>query len=103
MLRDPSTISNISQSPWQIKANFFVNPPWVERTKVFFAASGSHDQDGRHALKNLILRKQSTDFHESWYVASGTLAHHIVCSNDDPRLTLTYFAAMSFFVTYAFL
>ena len=27
----------------------------------------------------------------------------IVCSNDDPRVTLTYFTAMSNLVTYAFL
>ena len=27
----------------------------------------------------------------------------IVCSNDDPGMTLTYFTAMSNFVTYAFL
>ena len=45
------------------------------------AKSGSHDQDGRHAhiwykqLKNL-LQNQRADFHKTWYVASGTPAHH---------------------------
>ena len=29
-----------------IKAKFYVEPPWVGGT--IFAASGSHDQDGRH-------------------------------------------------------
>ena len=49
---------------------------------ILFAASGSHDQDGRHAhiwskpFKNLLLQNQLADFHETWYVASGTPAHH---------------------------
>ena len=47
-----------------------------------FAASGSHDQDGRHAhiwskpFKNLLLQNRRANFHETWYVASGTPAHH---------------------------
>ena len=28
------------------------------------------------SFKNLLLRKRYTDFHETWYVASGTRAHH---------------------------
>ena len=49
---------------------------------ILFAASGSHDQDGRHAhiwskpFKNLLLQNRQADFHETWYVASGTPAHH---------------------------
>ena len=74
--------------------------------EILFAACGSHDQDGHHAhiwykpFKNL-LRNWRTDFHETWYVASG-LQPIIVCSNDDPGLTLTYFSARSNFVTWAF-
>ena len=47
-----------------------------------FTASWSHDQDGRHAhiwykpFKNVLLQNWRTDFHETWYVASGTPAHH---------------------------
>ena len=50
--------------------------------QIFYAASGSHDQDGRHAhiclkpFKNLLLQNRQADFHETWYVASGTPAHH---------------------------
>ena len=50
---------------------------------ILFAASGSHDQDGRHAhiwskpFNNLLLQNRRADFHETWYVASGTPAHHI--------------------------
>ena len=49
---------------------------------ILFAASGSHDQDGRHAhiwykpFKNLLLQNRRADFHETWYVALGTPAHH---------------------------
>ena len=48
--------------------------------EILFAACGSHDQDGRRAhiwykpFENLLLRNRWTDFHETWYVASGTLA-----------------------------
>ena len=45
--------------------------------------SRSHDQDGRHAhiymvetLKNFLLQNRCADFQETWYVASGTPAHH---------------------------
>ena len=51
-------------------------------------------------FKNL-LRNQQADFHETWYVASGTAI--IVCSNVDPRVTLTYFTAMSNLVSLGFL
>ena len=50
--------------------------------EILFAASGSHDQDGRHAhiwqkpFKNLLLQNRRADFQETWYVASGTQAHH---------------------------
>ena len=46
------------------------------------AKSRSHDQDGRHvhiwkeSLKNLLLQNRQADFHETWYVAFGTPAHH---------------------------
>ena len=38
----------------------------------------------------------------AWYVALGPWVHHN-CSNDDPRLTLTYFMARSNLVSYAFI
>ena len=52
------------------------------RNDILFAASGSHDQDGRQAniwskpFKNLLLQNRQADFHETSYVASGTPAHH---------------------------
>ena len=47
-----------------------------------FAASWSHNQDSRHTniwqtpFKNLLLWNRQVDFHETWYVALGTPAHH---------------------------
>ena len=52
--------------------------------------------------KNLLTQNQWTDFHETWYVALDTRIM-IVCSNDNPGLTLTCFTTMSSCVTYAFL
>ena len=31
---------------------------------------------GKNPLKNLLSRNQWNDFNETWYVASGTQAHH---------------------------
>ena len=45
------------------------------------AKSMSHDQDGHHThiwskpFKNLLQNGQA-NFHETWYVAFGTPAHH---------------------------
>ena len=38
-----------SETTGPIKAEFYVKPPWVGGNNILFAASGSHDQDGRHA------------------------------------------------------
>ena len=45
-------------------------------------------------LQNLFLQNLQADFHETWYVASG-LQPIIVCSNDDPGVTLSYFTSRS--------
>ena len=45
-----------------------------------------------------ISSPEPADFHETWYVASGTPAHHSMF-NDDPGVTLTYFLARSNLVT----
>ena len=33
---------------------------------------------GKKPFKNLLLQNRRADFHEIWYVASGTPAHHSV-------------------------
>ena len=70
--------SNIfSETAWPIEAKFYVEPPWVGETKFCLRHLG--------------------------HIGDSSLQPIIVCSNDDPRLTLTYFTARSNLVTYAFL
>ena len=60
--------------------------------KSLFAASGSHDQDGRHAHTSMRISTKLGMYHRG-------LQPIIVCSNDDPGLTLTYYTARSNLVT----
>ena len=54
----------------------------VQGNKNLMTWCWSHNQDGSHAhiwlkpFKNLLLWNQQADFHETWYVALGTPAHH---------------------------
>ena len=81
ILKPPSSsISKIfSETAWPIKAKFNSCSGMGEQKYV--TESGSHDQDGRHAhiwqnpFKTLLQSQKANDL-ETWYVASGTLAHH---------------------------
>ena len=78
-----------------------------KETKIYYHDAGHMTKMaatpiyGKKNFKNL-LRNRRADFQETWYVASG-LQPIIVCSNDDPGVTLTYFTARSNLVTKAFL
>ena len=93
-----------SKTAWPIKVKFYVEPPWVGRTKVCWRHLGHMTKMaampiyGIKPFKNLLLQNRRADFHETWYVALGTSAHHSLF-NDDPGVTLTYFTARSNFVT----
>ena len=71
----PCTISNIlfSENAWPIKVKFYVEPMGMGNESLF-AASGSHDHYGK-TLQKILPRNQRTDFHETWYVASGIRAY----------------------------
>ena len=49
---------------------------------ILFTAFGSKTKMaatpiyGKNPSKNLLLQNRRTDFHETWYVAAGTPAHH---------------------------
>ena len=98
----PFTFSNVfsSETSWPIKAIFFSEPPWEGGTKVCINGPSQMTKMAAtpiytlKTLKNLLLQNRRADFHETWYVASGTPAHHS-CINDDPGVTLTYFPARS--------
>ena len=70
------------QNRWADQSQILCGASLGRGNESLFAASGSHDQDGRHAhiwskpFKNLLLQNRRADFHETWYVASGTPAHH---------------------------
>ena len=81
--RRPSTISNIfsSETAWPIKAKYYVEPPWEGGTKVYINGPGHMTKMaampiyGKNPSKIFFSRTRA-DFHETWYVASGTPAHH---------------------------
>ena len=85
VVRRPFTFSNIfsSETAWPIKAKFYVEPPWEGGTKVYINGPGHMTKMAAtpipvygKILKNLLLQNPQADFHETWYVASGTPAHH---------------------------
>ena len=65
--------------------------------------TGTLNKNQNKNKKNLLLQNRRADFHETWYVASRTPAHHSLYINDDPGVTLTYFTARSNLETKAFL
>ena len=83
VIRRSSTISNVfsSETTWPIKAKFYVEPPWEEGKKFYINGPGHMTKMaamhiyGKN-LKNLLLQNRRADFHKTWYVASGTPAHH---------------------------
>ena len=80
----PFTFSNIffSKTAWPITAKFYVKPPWVRRTKVCSRHPGHMTKMAatpiysKNPSKIFFSRNRRTDFHETWYVAMGTPAHH---------------------------
>ena len=91
MVRRPSVVrrsqcSDIfcSETALPIEVKFYVEPPWVGAKKgevclrhpghiINMAAKPIY---GNKPSKKLLLWNQWTDFHETLYVALGTLAHH---------------------------
>ena len=85
--RRPSTFSNIlfPKTALPIKAKFYVEPPWVGGTQVCsrhlghmtkMAATHIYGSYMVKTLKKLLLQNRQADFHEIWYVALRTPAHH---------------------------
>ena len=99
----PQCLKIFSKTAWTIKAKFYVEPPWVGRTKVFSRQLSHMTKMTATPIYVKTLQKsfspEPADFHETWYVALGTPQPIIVCSNDDPGVTLTYFTARSNLVT----
>ena len=83
-------------------------PPMGGGNKSLFAGLGHMTKMatmpiyGKKPFKNLHLQNQRANDLVAWYVASGPRPF-IVCSNEDPRLTLTYVMPRSNLVSYAFI
>ena len=45
---------------------------------------------GKKPFKNVLLQNQKADDLGTWYVTFGMWGLPSLCSNDEPRLTLTY-------------
>ena len=109
-VRRPSVVcpqcSNIffSETAWPILAKFYVEPPWVGGTKVCSRHLGHMTKMaatpiyGKNPSKIFFSRTgRRTSMKLGMYYRG--LQPIIVCSNDDPGLTLTYFTARSNLVT----
>ena len=83
-----------------MKVKCYVELPCVRKTK-FYAQNLGWMLNMATMLtnaQNLLLQNWWVDFHEAWYIALGRYPI-IVCTDDDPRMTLTYFTARSILET----
>ena len=71
-----------SETAGPIKVEFYVEPPWVGGTIFCSRHLGNMTKMaatpiyGKNPSNNLLLQNLRADFHETWYVASGTPAHY---------------------------
>ena len=79
----PFTFSNIfsSETALPIKAKFYVEPPWEGGTKVCINGPGHMTKMAAMPIYGKNLKKSSSPepagrFPQTWYVVSGTPAHH---------------------------
>ena len=93
-----------SETAWSIKAKFYVEPHWVGG-KIFCSRHLGHITKmaatptyGKNPSKIFFSRTGGPIFTKLGIYHQGLLPF-IVCSNDDPGMTLTYFTARSNLVT----
>ena len=97
----PSTISNIfsSETPWPIKAKFYVEPPREGGTKNYINGPGHMTKMAATPIygktpSKIFSRTGGPIFTKLGMYHRGLLPV-IFYINDDPRVTLTYFTARS--------
>ena len=96
-----------SKTVGPVKTKFHMEPQWDGGTKVCSRGLGHMTKMaatpiyGKNPSKIFSRTKgPMTLWLGMWHWGLGPI---IVCSNDDPRLTLTYFTARSNLVSYAFI
>ena len=106
--RRPQCSKIFSETAGPIKAKFYVEPPWVGGT-IFCSRHLGHMTKmaatpiyGKNPSKIFFSRTSGPIFTKFGMWHRG-LQPIIVCSNDDPGVTLTYFTARSNLETEAFL
>ena len=107
--RRPSSKILSSETTWPIKAKFCVEPPWVGRGGFCSWHLGHMNKIsatpiyGKNPSKIFYGTDEpiSTNFSMQHTLYQG-LGPIIVCSNDQPGVTLTYLTARSNLVAYAF-
>ena len=94
-----------SKTTWPIKAKFYVEPPWVGGTKVCSRHVGHMTATAIYGKKpsKIFFSRTGRPIFTKLAMYHWGLHPIIVCSNDDPGVTLTYFTARSNLVTKAFL
>ena len=71
-----------SETTVPIWTKFFMKALRYKETKIWWHDAGHMTKMaatplyGKKPFKNLLLRNRQADFHETWYEASGTPAHH---------------------------
>ena len=94
-----------SRTAWPIKAKFHIEPHWDGGTKI--CSRGLGHMTKMAAMPIYGQKSSSPEPKGQWpcglVCSIGDLGPIIVCSNDDPWLTLTYFTARSNLVPYAFI
>ena len=92
-----------SKTTWPIKAKFYVEPPWEGGTKVCSRHLGHMTKMAATPIYGKNPSKIFSKTGGSIFTKLGLyyrgLQPIIVCSNDDPGVTLTYFTARSNLVT----
>ena len=107
-VRPPFSKIFFSKTAGPIKAKFHVEPQWDGGAKVCLRGLGHMTKMattpiyGKNPAKIFFSRTKGpmTLWLSMWHWGLGPI---IICSNDDPRLTLTYFTARSNLVSYAFI
>ena len=107
VVRPPFSKSFSSETTWPIKTKFYVEPPWEGETKVCINGPGHIT---KMATTPIYDKKPSKIFSGTGGPIFTKLGMYnrgllpiIVCTNDDPGVTLVYFTARSNLVTKAFL